>query len=175
VRHLIGRDVELSAAVESVHQSFDNTPRRPVAELQTGNEHRVIGAVRYNWLPGHIIGAELGYGRKEAKVPWEERATVSGGLSYFVQYSDPFAFTGQPWSTTLTAVYRVIDYDGPDPLVSPTRTRSDRRTDLAVVQTIGLTERASLLVRGDYLLNESNLPNFEYDNFGVSAGIQVVF
>ena len=99
---------------------------------------------------------------------------LAGGVSYSFQYAAPFQLTSQLWTTTTSALVRSYEYKGPDPIISPL-TREDLRVELSATQLIGLTSNAALLLRADYTINDSNLPNYTYDNVGVSGGIQIVF
>lgn len=175
VRHLVTRDLELSASVQDVHQTFFDSPRRRFASLQTGNELRVTTGLRYAIVKDQVLGLELAFSDRSARARWEERSMIAVGASYSVQYADPTGFIGKPWQSALSAVYRFYDYKGLDLDISALRQRADRRTEVSFTQSIGLNDSASLVITADYALNNSNLPNYKYDSFGISAGIRAAF
>jgi hypothetical protein len=173
-RTVLAPNLEVLTGVQVVNQAFSDSPRRPFASLQTGTAYLITSGVAYRFMPGHVLGAEIGVSIKDARAVFWQSTGFSAGVSYGVEYAAPFGLTDRPWATSVTAVARDFQYAGPDPQISA-RTRHDSRGEFGVTQVIGLTGNASVVVRGEYLINDSNLRNWAYDNIGFSAGVQVVF
>ncbi len=72
-----------------------------------------------------------------------------------------------PWSFFLTGLWRDASYQEPDPMIDPDRDRKDTRVDFAAGIDVPVSRAFSITLTGTYTKNDSNLPNFDFDN---SAG-----
>jgi hypothetical protein len=74
----------------------------------------------------------------------------------------------EDWLVGLSAGYEHRWYDSGDPSVRPGHARRDGIWQLDLVNTIPLSSAWSLTQQVEYLLDDSNLRNYSYDNFTVA-------
>ncbi len=119
--------------------------------------------------------------------PWQLNATVNGlwadttaayqsydqlGGSVGARFFGALGALQRPWNAYLNVAYRVADYDAADVFVHPGMVREDERMDLSAGAVVALTRAVSMQIDVVYTDNESNLPNYRYDN--VSAGVRLL-
>lgn len=154
------------------YEFFESLPDSPITDQRTGFRYEVGAGSGWNLSPRVRLDASAGWLRKYARVD-------------FYAYEGPFATLSATWVLGQGqfliggVAYEHDGYDGPDPFVSP-RTRSDNLYRGRVVYGAPLgfllqflqlprAVRDTLLsVSGEYLDVQSNLPNYEYDNWRVS-------
>lgn len=78
----------------------------------------------------------------------------------------------RPWNVYADLSYGQADYDAADLFVNPYVTRKDDRLEASAGLEFGLSRSLSVALDLRYTSVDSNLPNYEYDNF--SAGIRAV-
>ena len=79
------------------------------------------------------------------------------------------------WELSLTGEVGLRDYDAPDATVDPSETRRDEEYALAAGLTVPLTGAASAVVELRRQWRRGNLPNFEFDNTSLLAGVRITF
>ncbi|HUN52696.1 MAG TPA: hypothetical protein VMU42_16340, partial [Candidatus Sulfotelmatobacter sp.] len=143
------------------------------ADLLSGNYNlaRLRGA--YQISPTQSISVELVYHRD---VTFDSNALSNHALEinglYRLQYASPLPEElPAAWSIDLLAGRKITFFGGPDPSVNPFVTRSDN------LFTIGATNHEPLVgswqayQQVQYDRNGSKLPNFQYNNYTLIAGV----
>ena len=65
----------------------------------------------------------------------------------------------------------MTEYDGPNSTIDPDVTRNDETLRLNLLLTVPVTDDLALIATAGYTLVDSNLPNYEYDNYSASVGV----
>lgn len=106
----------------------------------------------------------------DAVADYQSSKAFGGGAG--IRYFRAFGASQLPWNAYLRAAYLKTDYDAPDPFVNVYVTREDEQILVSGGVEVTVTRRLSLALDLSYIDNQSNLPNYEYDNF--SAGLRAV-
>ncbi len=120
-----------------------------------------------SWLTG---SATAGYSDYNARVAWESYDEIQLGLSLNV-YLDFSPFVKEQKSALVIAgAHLRSHYNKPDPIVDPGVRRRDRDWRVSVTGSLPLTQSISFVLQGGYTRRDSNLPNYDFDNwFGMTA------
>jgi tetratricopeptide (TPR) repeat protein len=165
-------DLLLEATGRWVSQDYRDTADQPVGSLRSGSEATLRPGVTYELGPRTLVSGDVLVGRKEADADFE--SFIDLGLGFSVTHVLA-ADVVRDWSLTANAFWRRSRYDEPDPFVDPDVTREDDRFDVGVTLSIPLGELLSLSFGARHTVNDSNLPNFEFDNTTVSALTSIAF
>jgi hypothetical protein len=155
------------AKVEYAKQTFDDTPDRFVSDrsgkyttLDTGLVHQFGRALQ--------VSVNLAGSKADADTNYQTYDRYGGGLG--AKYFFAFGRGVPPWAVGLSAQVRKSDYDQPDPQVNSSVTRNDTRYDVSLTLDVPLSRSILLSVRGNYADNDSNIPNYAFNNTGGSIG-----
>ncbi len=151
-------------------RDYNDTRKRPNAHDRDGHEWVFDLGGAYALTPTSLFSATVGLSDESLHAAFASNREYRLFVGYTKQYQAPFGLTGLPWVTTLSAGRIWTDYDASDPLVDPTVKRSDREWRLGVATDIGLAEDWSLIVNLQRFVVDSNLPNYEYDNWSATVG-----
>ncbi len=120
-----------------------------------------------NWL---TASATAGYSDYNARVNYESYGEIQLGLSLNVYFDfSPFV-KEQKSALVISGAHLRTDYNKANPIIDPDVKRKDRDWRLSATGSLPLTESISFIVQGGYTRRDSNLPNYEFDNwFGMTA------
>lgn len=152
-------------------QDFSNTEEQTDAADRSGFQVEADAGVAYLLRPTTTLSGRLDYTRREANADFESFHEVGVSLAATERYDGPIDIVDVPWSATLSLDVSYADYDEPEPIIDPDNAREDIRLDVSLTNNIPLTPDVSLSTTGRYILNESTLPNFEYDNLALTVGV----
>jgi tetratricopeptide (TPR) repeat protein len=153
-------------------QDYEDSPTRPVNSLRSGTFVEAIARVSHQVLPRTRVFALVGLAQRDSDAAFETFREAAGWVGVTQVYPAPFGLTPYPWGSTLSLGFRRTTYDEPDPTIDPDEKREDDRFDVILTNNIQMSRSLTLVVTLQYSDNNSSLPNFEYDNTAVSAGIQ---
>jgi len=130
-------------------------------------------------LYGHIDVAEdttlnalFAYTDEQAKAALQSFDRYDARVSLSHYYDAPFGLTPWPWYATIGGTYIVRDYDAPDIVVDPTRTREDDEFRVWFTNNFQVTRDWSIWLQIKYVEVDSNLPNFDRDNLSTSLAVR---
>lgn len=90
-------------------------------------------------------------------------------------FDAPWGVTSLPWSVSLAAQWTRRWHDEPDHDIDPDTERRDDLFRVYASTSIPMTRSWSLVVRGGMTRNASNIRNYQWDNYDLSAGLGVRF
>jgi hypothetical protein len=163
----IGDDVLLSAGYIFRYKHFINTDERPNNDAMSAYEHTGRASVRMFPFEGVTVEGRAAYTDEDAHAPYESNTEWLAGGAVSLLYDAPFGLTERQWQVRFGGEYIETDFRTPDPLVDPMVTRFDREWRARVTNTVPVTDDLLGTVEVQYQDNQSNLPNFEYDNWSV--------
>lgn len=171
VRPSLATAVTGQVAVE--RRNYHNSRRRPAADEQTGTYASGVLETATNVSPRTRLSVAGLFEKVDAEREYWSRSTLGGQASVAHAIAPPSGSTS--WLVRLTGTYRRSDYSAPDPLIDPTRSRNEDRFEIEGGLSIPATQRASIELRASQTWNESNLPNFDYDNTQFFTGMNYRF
>jgi tetratricopeptide (TPR) repeat protein len=153
---------------DAVYRNYDHVGALGSTQDYTGFEQN--GIVTVTWLarPGTTLVASLGGRAADTKKDFLDYTGVQSSLGLYQAYGSPIAALPQAWLFGISAAYEHRWYDSADPSINPDRTRHDGIWQFDVANTIPLSESWSLTQQVEYLLDDSNLRNYSYDNLTVA-------
>jgi len=156
-------------------QDYQNSSLRPTVSDRTGPLLALDGRLHYQLRPATLISGGLLYSRRFSRESFE--SFNDGGFAVSVQqnYLDPFRRTEFDWSSSLSIAFSYTSYDRPDPAVDPNVRRKEPRTDIIFSNNMRLTEAFTLIITAQHTINNSNLPNFKYNNTAGTMGLAYRF
>ncbi len=169
LRSLIG-PAGVNVTLRSSRQEFHDTGERPNASDQTGYYTTLRPNVVVEPLKGTVLGAGAVFGQNNADRDFESFLEAGANLSATQYFADGL-FTDRPSSATLSTAYRHTAYDDADIQVDPDKERRDHRYDLTLSLDLPFTRSLALSLSGQQTWNRSNIPNNQYDNSGITAGM----
>jgi tetratricopeptide (TPR) repeat protein len=160
----ISNTLIFEAGYDFTYRNYDHVHDLGDTQEYTGLEQD--GVVSLTWVPwagGTVIGA-LGGRSVDTKKDFLDYAGVQTSLAGYQRYASPLHFLPQDWLFGLSAAYESRWYKSPDDAIDPDVTRHDNIWQFDATNTIPLNESWSLTQQVQYLLVDSNLRNFSYDN-----------
>ncbi|QIE57563.1 hypothetical protein G5B40_20190 [Pikeienuella piscinae] len=91
------------------------------------------------------------------------------------RYDSGVEFTDRLWSVAAFASASWRWFDEPDPVVDPNRKRDDLDLRAGISHVFHLTEGWFVQADADYLYRDSNVSNFDLENFGVGLSVGLSF
>jgi tetratricopeptide (TPR) repeat protein len=154
----------LQASYDFIYRNYDHVHELGETQEYTGFEHD--GAVSLSWLPwlGATVIGSVGGRSVDTQKDFLDYAAAQTSLGLYQSYGSPVAFLERDWMFGLSATYESRWYKSPDDGVDPDVTRHDNVWQFDASNTIPLTEQWSLTQQVEYLLLDSNLRNYSYDN-----------
>lgn len=149
---------------------YNSTSRRPFADEQSGIENNLSVGARYLITPSQRIEFRLGGRLMDAEKGYESFDEISASLTYQFGYAAPFA--GMPqWIAAAFAGYAHSWYDRPDRSVLPGRKRDDDEWRIGAYNVFNLSKDWSALALIEYVENDSNIRNFDYNDLSIMIGV----
>ncbi|MFN4090779.1 MAG: hypothetical protein ACK4QW_17280, partial [Alphaproteobacteria bacterium] len=157
------------------YKDYHNSSRTPTAKDRSGFEH-TIGlsgrvAVDVDWT---VFGGAT-FVRQEARRDYQANYEYGllGGVRY--SYASPIESIDVPWQIALAVSLGQRWYDDPDIVVNPNRSRRDKIWQVSLNHSARLSSDLSVEAQVRYEDQDSNLPNYRYDNWSFTLGVLAVF
>lgn len=154
---------------------YSDSDIRPNASERSGERLQATTTMRYTFTTGTSLSFYLFAADQEAEQKFEAYEETGLGIGLRENYSAPFGWGELPWSSLLAVSYHKLEYSAPEPAIDPNRAREDERKELSFVTTIPFSAAFSLSINLRGTLNESRLPNNEYDNTAATLGFNWQF
>lgn len=165
----IGSAYLLSLGGGVTENSYSDLPGGSGAELRDGTAYSLTAGLNMG-LAGLPFSFNANHADNNARRAYYANTINGVGFRTALSLFD--------WQTGLRFNYRLVDYDGADPLVSST-IRSDKAMALNVTgQKVLRRNRGGaflMTIKADHNQTNSNLPNYEKDTQSLSLGISQQF
>ena len=159
--------------VAALRRNFEPSDRSPALDRRDGENWRVGAGLQ---------GAPTSALRVTGSVGWERQASEAKSESYSggsmgvrIQRPVPGPFGDRHWSLLAAGQVSLRRYDAPDATIDPEHRRRDQTFALTLGLAIPFTETAAATLEAGRQWRRSNLPNFEYEDTSVSAGVRFSF
>lgn len=154
---------------------FDDNTSRPVASNEDGVEHSAQVTAAFSITPAVNVFSRVRIKAHNAQVEYEANREYGGLAGVSISYEPPIGNPTRRWLTSVSGELSFLKHDAPDPTISSTKRREDKKWDLRVQTNIPLSVLISLGVGVTYSRISSNLPNFEQNNTGFAASLSRSF
>ena len=139
------------------------------------DEDGFVGTSRLGvgWLPGRntVVTATITGHRDEADEDFNSNSEIAVRLSGSYAYDPGFSFADDKWVISAYAGAGWRQFDDPDPVISDSSSRRDYEFRLGVEHVYNFKSGFYGSIGATALWRESNLPNFDFQNFGLSAAV----
>jgi tetratricopeptide (TPR) repeat protein len=168
VTYAVNDTLGLEFGYDAIYRNYAHVGALGDTEDYTGFEQNGIVTVTWLALPGTTLVASLGGRGADTEKDFLDYAGVQSSLGVYQAYGSPIAALPQDWLVGLFAGYEYRWYDSPDDSINPNRSRRDSIWQFNLGNTIPLSDSWSLTQQVEYLLDDSNLRNYSYDNLTVA-------
>ena len=165
-RYAARPDLLVEAELRYLAEDYRDTDDEPSGSLRSGQDLTFRPGVTYEIGPRTVLSGDLLAGHKNAETGLESFTDLGVGASLTHVFG---AGVVDGWSLTGNVFYRRSAYSDPDPTVDPDVSRRDDRLDLGLSLGVPLSERLSLSLGVRHSENDSNLPNYDFDNTTLSV------
>ncbi|HVZ02853.1 MAG TPA: tetratricopeptide repeat protein [Dongiaceae bacterium] len=168
ITYAVSDTLGLEFGYDAIYRHYDHVRALGATEDYSGFEQN--GIVTVTWLarPGTTLVASLGGRGADTREDHLDYAGVQSSLGVYQAYGSPISALPQDWLVGLSAGYEHRWYDSADDGINPDRARRDSIWQFDLANTVPLSESWSLTQQVEYLLDDSNLRNYSYDNFTVA-------
>lgn len=161
----------VNGSFEYRHQEYQSSSSRPFND-ELSNDGYVIRVTGQHYLTDNVrAGFYVTMVDEDARMVFNSNREYLAAGFVGVQYAPPMGLTNWPWQLDLSVLGVITDYEAPDPQVDPNVIREDREWRVNIVNTIGFSREWSAYVQFGYSNNQSNLPNFTFDNITGVVGV----
>lgn len=161
--------VDLS--LESTDQNYRNSTASPFNSERSGTYTELRANLSRQLSASTRVFGGLSLATRDSRKDYE--TFNEGGLrvGLAVAHAAPFGITAAVWNTTLTAGVRRTRYAAADPNIDQNMRRKDTRPEAILSTTAQLNPRLSMVLSLTHTNNDSNVPNFKYDNTSAAVGL----
>ena len=154
---------------DAIYRNYDHVDSLGSTEDYTGWE-QTFGPT-LNWLitPGTTFIAGLKGRFSDTKKDFLDFGGLEASVALYQVYNSPVDFLPRDWLVGGSVTYETRWYDAPDDSIDDDVSRHDNLYQFDLVNTIPITESWSWNQQFQYLLDDSNLRNYSYDNFTVAT------
>jgi hypothetical protein len=153
------------------HADYGTIPRLGDTQNQTGDGKVVKLRTAYELTSTQTLILDLYYLSKATKRGYYDFTQWQATFTYSLVYEAPFKF-GQPsWVVQPYLSWYSQPYGAPDPLINPVQTRFDNQVRIGLVHTIPIAEKWSVYQQVEHLWNDSNIPNYGFQDTSVIVGL----
>ena len=157
----------------ALRRNFEPSDRSPTLDRRDGESYRLGAGLRKATSPTRRVSGTVGWERQNSRAKSERYTGGSVGVRLQRTLKGPLG--ERDWSLFASGRGGIRRYDSPDPTVDPSRSRRDTSLALSVGAAIPFSDAAAATLEVGQQWRRSNLPNFEYRDTSVSAGIRLSF
>jgi hypothetical protein len=168
-RYAVGPFAVVEPSFEYRQRDFFDTVNFPTASMQTGHLMTTAFAAE-GVVPGWMkYAVRAAYDRNDTAFDWQtyDRWGVDVGVP--IEFVTTW-FGARQWVVTPNAGFSWVRYAGPDPIVDPMTTRRDTDWRVGTIVDVQIAQNFGARLQVGYEKNNSNLPNYTFNNFTVAFG-----
>lgn len=158
----------LELGYDAIYRNYDHVSELGNTEDYTGFEHQGIATVTWLARPGTTLIGSIGGRAAGTEHDFLDYKGLQVSAGVYQTYASPLSFLPYDWLAGFSAGYEARWYDSPDPSIDDDISRQDDIFQFDLVNSIPLTQDWSVTQQVQYLLDDSNLSNYSYDNLTVA-------
>ncbi len=168
VSYKASETVRLTADYDVLFRNFDHVADLGDTQLYSGSEQQGGMAVAWQVLPKTTLS--FGFGGRFADTRKDELDfnAVNASIGLLQAYASPIEAMPLDWWFSLGARYEGRWYQGIDPEIDDDVKRQDDVYRVSATNLVPLNDAWSVTQQVEYLIVDSNLSNFSYDNFAAT-------
>lgn len=157
----------------ALRRNFEPSRRTPALDRRDGENYRVEAGLRSTLSPSLRIRGSAGGERQNSR---DKAESYSGGnVRVGLQSAMHGPFGEREWTLSAAGRVAIRRYDLPDRTIDPDHRRRDKSLAITLGLTIPFGDAVAATVEAGQHWRRSNLPNFEYEDTSVSAGVRIAF
>jgi hypothetical protein len=166
-RYRVREDLTFNGRAEYRYRDYRNSSDRPNLDQNDGHEKVLRVGMRKGLWRGSNLLVELNGLRRDTRKDFRD-ASVYGVLGRLTTaYGPLLKENGDPWLAHFSLGFRNLEYDDPDPVIDPGKSRHDREWLASIGSTIPVSENWDLRVGVSHTKVNSNIRNYDRDNTAV--------
>lgn len=169
VTYKASETVRLSADYDLLFRDFDHVEDLGSTQRYTGTEQQGGMGVMWQVMPKTTLMAGVGGRFVDTKKDFLDFNAVNASIGVVQAYAAPFESMPLDWWFSFGAKYEGRWYEGADPEIDPDVKRQDDVFRVSATNLIPLDEAWSLTQQVEYVIVDSNLSNYSYDNFAATV------
>lgn len=154
---------------------FNDTGRWEENSDHQGPRLDATAGLTFELGPGTALGLAVLGGRSFAAKPAQANNRLGLELRLSQSFAAPWGVTSRPWSASLGGQWVHRWHDDPDHDIDSNTSRRDDLLRVFAGASVPLGDSVSLVVRGGYTHNASNIRNYQWAGYDVAAGIGIAF
>ena len=162
-----GKALTISPSVEWQHADYPNND--PTQPLGTADWLTTGASASLRLSDTVSLNAAFNYRRSSALNAWQSYNQFSEEFDLPIRVDPPLASIGQKWTLTPFAILTQTGFDAPDIAVAPA-TRRDDTWEVGVALDAPINAHLGISAAITYQRQNSNIPNYSYDNWSVLGG-----
>ena len=160
----IRTDLSVNGSIKLRYLDYNQTSKRPSLDERDGLHTSARLGLRKVLDKNIILQVNLNGTRRNARQGFNA-ADVLGVLGrIYLSHASLFGADRSRWRTNFDLSYTSTNYDSPDPVVDPTRSRDERQWKVAVGTVIPIATHWDLNLGLSHSRVNSNIRNFDRDN-----------
>jgi tetratricopeptide (TPR) repeat protein len=160
--------LSLELGYDAIYRNYDHVGSLGDTEDYTGFEHQGIATLTWLARPGTTVIGSLGGRAADTRQSFLDYKGLQASVGVYQAYASPVSLLPHDWLAGFAAGYEARWYESPDDSIDDDISRQDDIFQFDAVNTIPLSEDWSLTQQVQYLLDDSNLRNYSYDNLTVA-------
>lgn len=160
--------VRLTADYDLMFRNFDHVEDLGDTQHYTGTEQQGGVGIAWQVLPKTTLTAGIGGRFMDTKKDFLDFNAVNASIGVLQAYSSPFESMPLDWWFSLGAKYEGRWFEAADDEIDPDVKRQDDVYRVSATNLIPLDESWSLTQQVEYVIVDSNLSNYSYDNFAAT-------
>ena len=160
--------VRLSADYDAMFRDFDHVEDLGETQHYSGSEQQGGFAIAWQVMSKTTLSAGVGGRFVDTKKDFLDFNAVNVSLGVLQAYASPIDAMPLDWWFSFGAKYEGRWFDGADPSIDNDVKRQDDVYRISATNLIPLDDAWSLTQQVEYLIIDSNLSNYSYDNFAAT-------
>jgi hypothetical protein len=161
--------VRLAADYDLLFRNFDHVEDLGETQRYTGTEHQGGLGIAWQVLPKTTLTAGIGGRFVDTKKDFLDFNAVNASIGVLQAYASPFDALPLDWWFSFGAKYEGRWYEGADPEIDADVKRQDDVYRLSATNLVPLNDSWSLTQQVEYVIVDSTLSNYSYDNFAATV------
>ena len=160
----IRTDLSVSGSIKSRYLDYNQTTKRPSLDGRDGLHTSARLGLSKVLTRNMIAQVTLNGTRRNARQDFNAADVLGVQGRMILSHASLFGSDQSRWRTNFDLSYTSTNYDSPDPVVDPTRSRDERQWKVAVGTVIPIATHWDLNLGLSHSKVNSNIRNFDRDN-----------
>ena len=160
---------------EHRRKRFRDITMRPTVTLLDANQNTIVGTLKVApWANGLVTLTGVAFD-ENARRPFNSNREVAATIGYSHVIPSPVAIPAGPLAVNVFYSRVWTRYDEPDPTIDPNNKREDDEWRVGATVSLHVAAGVSAVFQIQRNFNDSNIPNFKFNNTAITGGLSWAF